>query len=148
RQVGPGTCPECGMALEPLSTTATDEPSVELVDMQRRFWISLSLTAPVFVLSMADMLPGQPVHHALGATLAGWMQFVLATPVVVWAGRPFFERGWSSIVNRRLNMFTLIAIGTGTAYGYSVVAMLLPGIFPDTARGHGGAVAIYFEAAA
>jgi Cu+-exporting ATPase len=144
----PGACPICGMALEPRTITVTDEESPELTDMRRRFWVSLALTAPVFALSMSEMLPGQPVHHALGTALVSWMQLVLATPVVLWAGRPFFERGWASIVNRRLNMFTLIAIGTGTAYGYSVVATLLPGIFPDTFRGHGGAVAIYFEAAA
>jgi len=144
----PGPCPICGMALEPRMLSAVAEENPELIDMTRRFWISLALTAPVFFLSMAEMLPGQPVQHALGAALLSWVQLALATPVVVWGGRPFFERGWTSIVNRRLNMFTLIAIGTGTAYGYSVVATLLPGVFPDSFRGHGGAVAIYFEAAA
>ena len=144
----PGACPICGMALEPRTTTVTEEENPELTDMRRRFWVSLALTLPVFGLSMSEMLPGQPVHHAFGPTLLSWIQFVLATPVVLWAGRPFFERGWASIVNRRLNMFTLVAIGTGTAYGYSVVATLMPGIFPDAFRGHGGALAIYFEAAA
>jgi Cu+-exporting ATPase len=144
----PGACPICGMALEPRTISVAEAENPELTDMRRRFWVSLALTAPVFGLSMSEMLPGQPVHHAIGATLISWIQFVFTTPVVLWAGRPFFERGWASIVNRRLNMFTLIAIGTGTAFAYSVVATLIPGVFPDAFRGHGGVVAIYFEAAA
>jgi P-type Cu+ transporter len=144
----PGACPICGMALEPQMPTAVEESNPELVDMTRRFWVSLVLTTPVFCASMAEMIPGQPVHHALGAQLLTWLQLVLATPVVVWGGRPFFERGWASIVNRRLNMFTLIATGIAVAYGYSVVATLLPGAFPDSFRGHGGGVSVYFEAAA
>jgi len=133
----PGACPICGMALEPRDVTAADEVNPELVDMTRRFWISLALTAPVFVLSMAEMIPGQPVQHAIGASLATWIQFALATPVVLWGGRPFFERGWASIVNRHLNMFTLIAIGVGAAYFYSAIVMLLPRLFPPSFSEHG-----------
>ncbi|HXE76339.1 MAG TPA: heavy metal translocating P-type ATPase [Candidatus Xenobia bacterium] len=144
----PGSCPICGMALEPRTATDEEEENPELVDMRRRFWVSLALTAPVFFLAMSDLIPGQPVQHALSPTLIHWIQLLLATPVVLWGGKPFFERGWASLVNRSLNMFTLIAIGTGTAYGYSVVAALAPGIFPESFRGHGGAVPVYFEAAA
>jgi Cu+-exporting ATPase len=148
-QIGPGICPKCGMALEPkvFSPTATEDTS-ELDDMRRRFWICLTLTLPVFLLAMSEMIPGQPVQHALGHWLVVWLQFVLATPVVLWGGKPFFQRGWASIVNRSPNMFTLIAIGTGAAFGYSVVATLLPDIFPASFKGHGGEVAVYFEAAA
>ncbi len=144
----PGSCPICGMALEPRTVTAEEEENPELTDMRRRFWVSLGLTAPVFFLAMSDLIPGQPVQHALSPTLIHWIQLLLATPVVLWGGRPFFERGWASIVNRSLNMFTLIAIGTGTAYAYSVVAAVAPNIFPESFRGHGGAVPVYFEAAA
>ncbi len=148
-QIGPGSCPKCGMALEPKVFSLTvEEDTSELYDMTRRFWISLALTLPVFLLAMAEMIPGQPVQHALGHRLVIWLQFVLATPVVLWGGWPFFERGWASIVNRSPNMFTLIAIGTGAAFGYSIVATLAPGIFPDSFKGHGGEVAVYFEAAA
>jgi Cu+-exporting ATPase len=143
----PGACPLCGMALEPMTVTATEEANPELIDMTRRFWISLPLAAAVLLMSMSEMIPGQPLQHAAGGWL-NWLQFALATPVVLWGGRPFFERGWASIVNRRLNMFTLIAIGTGVAYVYSLAATLAPGMFPDSFRGHGGAVAVYFEAAA
>ncbi|MFI5398629.1 MAG: heavy metal translocating P-type ATPase [Candidatus Binatia bacterium] len=148
RQEGPGSCPECGMALEPETLTAQEEASPELVDMTRRFWASLVLSVPVLFLAMSEMIPGAPVQHRLSASLITWIQLVLATPVVVWGGAPFFERGWASIARRRLNMFTLIAVGTGTAYVYSVVAALAPEIFPPSFRGHGGAVAVYFEAAA
>ncbi len=144
----PSACPICGMALEPQMVTAAEERNPELIDMTRRFWVSLALTLPVFGLSMSEMVPAHPVQAALGARLLTWVQLILATPVVLWGGRPFFERGWTSIVNRRLNMFTLIATGTGVAYTYSVVAALIPGIFPAAFRGHGGAVAVYFEAAA
>jgi Cu+-exporting ATPase len=143
----PGACPVCGMALEPRTLTLGEEANPELADMARRFWISLALTAPVFLLAMSDMIPGQPVQHALPGRLLTWIQLLFATPVVVWGGRPFFERGWQSIVRRRLNMFTLIAIGTGTAYAYSVVAAFFPSLFPDSFRMH-GQVAVYFEAAA
>src|SRR5215471_1477430 len=144
----PGTCPICGMALEPHTVSVEEEVNPELVDMTRRFWISLLLTVPLVLLAMSEMLPGQPVQHALSAPLLTWVQLVFATPVVLWGGWPFFTRGWASLVNRSLNMFTLIAIGTGTAYVYSVIAALLPGIFPASFRTHSGAVAVYFEAAA
>ena len=116
--------------------------------MTRRFWISAALSLPLFILAMSDMLPGQPLQHLASPRLLTWIQFVLATPVVLWGGWPFFERGWQSIVNRSLNMFTLIAIGVGAAYVYSVVATLFPGIFPPSFYGHSGTVAVYFEAAA
>jgi Cu+-exporting ATPase len=148
RQEGPGSCPECGMALEPERIAAQDEASPELIDMTRRFWVSLVLSVPVFFLAMSEMIPGAPVQHRLSGPFITWIQLVLATPVVVWGGALFFERGWTSIMRRRLNMFTLVAMGTGTAYGYSVVAALAPGIFPHSFRGHGGAVGVYFEAAA
>ena len=144
----PGSCPLCGMALEPRAITGEAEANPELEDMSRRFCISLILTAPLLLLTMSEMIPGQPLQHVISARFLGWFQLPLATPVVLWGGWPFFERGWISIVNRALNMFTLIAIGTGTAYWYSVAATLFPGIFPDSFRTHGGEVAVYFEAAA
>ncbi len=135
-QLGPGTCPKCGMALEPKTFTLAniDAENPELTEMRRRFWFSLVLTLPVFMLAMSEMLPGQPVHNALGHTVVTWLQFALATPVVLWGGWPFFERGWASVVNRSPNMFTLIAIGTGAAFGYSVLATLAPGLFPASFR--------------
>lgn len=148
RQMGPGSCPKCGMALEPSVPTLESEENPELKDMSRRFWASLGLTVPVFLLAMSEMIPGQPVQHFLPAGVLGWVQLACASPVVLWGGWPFFQRGWASIVNRSLNMFTLIAIGTGTAFVYSVVAVLLPGVFPPAFRGHGGEIALYFEAAA
>ena len=144
----PGACPICGMALEPRTVTLDDAPSPELVDMTRRFWISAALSLPLFILAMSDMLPDQPLQHFLSTRFLMWIQFVLATPVVLWCGWPFFERGWLSIVNRNFNMFTLIAIGVGAAYAYSVVATMFPGIFPESFYGHSGSVAVYFEAAA
>ena len=144
----PGSCPICGMALEPRTVTVAKEANPELVLMTRRFWVCLALTLPVFFLAMSEMIPGQPVQHVFSPRLLSLMQFALASPVVLWGGWPFFERGWASLVNRHLNMFTLIAMGTGTAYVYSVVAVLAPGIFPQSLRGRGGAVPIYFEAAA
>ena len=144
----PGACPICGMALEPRTVTLEDAPNPELVDMTRRFWISAALSLPLFVVAMSDMLPGQPLQHAVSPQLLTWTQFVLATAVVLWGGWPFFERGWRSVVNRSPNMFTLIAIGVGAAYGYSVIATLFPDIFPPSFYGHGGTVAVYFEAAA
>jgi P-type Cu+ transporter len=146
RQEGPGSCPICGMALEPEIVTADSGPNPELADMTRRFWIGAVLTAPLFVLEMGNHLAGG--HGLIAQNLANWIQFALATPVVLWAGWPFFERGWQSLVTRNLNMFTLIAIGTGTAYAYSVVATLAPGLFLAAMRGHDGSVAVYFEAAA
>jgi Cu+-exporting ATPase len=146
RQVGPGFCPICGMALEPVEVTAEHGDHPELIDMQRRFWIGLALTVPVVALEMGGHLTG--LRHLLGQALSNWIQLLLATPVVLWAGAPFFERGWRSVVTRNLNMFTLIALGTGAAWAYSVVGTLLPGLFPPAMRGADGAVPVYFEAAA
>lgn len=144
----PGACPICGMALEPRTVTAAEEENPELRDMSRRFWISVALTAPLLLIAMADMLPGMPVQHALPSGWLPWMELILATPVVLWAGWPFFERGWVSIKNRSTNMFTLIAMGTGVAYAYSLVATLFPNIFPVSFRDMNGVPAVYFEAAA
>jgi Cu+-exporting ATPase len=147
RQVGPGNCPICGMALEPLVATSDEQENAALVDMTRRFWIGLALTVPVFGLAMAEHLPG--LHAALPAPGAsGWIQFVLSIPVVLWAAWPFFVRGWNSLVSRNLNMYTLIALGIGVAFAYSAVAMLAPGIFPPAFRDASGQVGVYFEAAA
>jgi Cu+-exporting ATPase len=143
-----GACPICGMALEPRTVTLEVEVSPELRDMTQRFWAGLILTVPLLVSAMSDLIPGRPVQHAMPSPLLAWLQLALATPVVVWGGWPFFERGWASLVNRSPNMFTLIALGTGTAYGYSVVATLAPGLFPPAARGHAGEVGLYFETAA
>lgn len=143
-----GNCPICGMALEPRVTTLQDTPNPELVDMSRRFWWSLPLASVVFILGMSEMVPGAPLQHAFGARALTWVQFLLATPVVLWGGWPFFERGMASLKNRHLNMFTLIALGTGTAYSYSVVATLVPRVFPQSFRGMHGEVGVYFEAAA
>ncbi|MGD9839695.1 MAG: heavy metal translocating P-type ATPase [Afipia sp.] len=145
RQAGPGSCPICGMALEPETVSLDDGPDPELIDMTRRFWIGLALTLPVFVLEMTAHLGG---IHLMEAQASNWLGFALATPVVLWAGWPFFERGWQSVRTRNLNMFTLIAMGTGVAYIYSVVATFAPQVFPDAFRDHHGAVAVYFEAAA
>jgi Cu+-exporting ATPase len=146
RQVGPGSCPICGMALEPEMVSLDAAPNPELADMTRRFWIGLALAAPVVVLEMGGHLVG--AHRWVDPTLSSWIQFVFATPVVLWAGWPFFVRGWQSLLTRNLNMFTLIAMGTGVAYLYSLIATVAPQSFPATFRGHGGAVAVYFEAAA
>jgi Cu+-exporting ATPase len=144
----PGSCPICGMALEPRTVTLEEEANPELVDMTRRFWISAVLSAPLLLLALAEFLPGQPVHGWFPPHSLNWFQLALATPVVLWGAWPFFQRGWSSIINRSLNMFTLIAIGVGTAYAYSVFATMLPGLFPASFRGEGGEVAVYFDAAA
>ena len=146
RQEGPGVCPICGMALEPETITADAGPNPELADMTRRFWIALTLAAPVFVLEMGGHVFGH--GFMLPGKTSDIVQLALATPVVLWAGAPFFERGWASLVTRNLNMFTLIGLGVGVAYGYSLVAMLAPGLFPAALRGMGGAVPVYFEAAA
>ncbi|MFZ5689642.1 MAG: heavy metal translocating P-type ATPase [Pseudomonadota bacterium] len=146
RQAGPGSCPICGMALEPELVTADTGPNPELADMTRRFWIGLALTLPVFALEMGGHLTG--LHMILSQAASNWIQLALATPVVLWAGWPFFERGWQSLVTRNLNMFTLIAMGTGVAWIYSVVATFAPGIFPAAFRAADGSVAVYFEAAA
>jgi P-type Cu+ transporter len=144
----PGACPICGMALEPRTVSAAEEENPELSEMSRRFWISVALTIPVLVLGMSDMLPGQPLQRFLSMRAIGWIELLLATPVVLWGGLPFFQRGWVSIVNRSLNMFTLIALGTGTAYIYSVIAVIFPNIFPHSFQTMSGAVPVYFEAAA
>jgi Cu+-exporting ATPase len=146
RQVGPGSCPICGMALEPEVASLDTPPNPELADMTRRFWIGLVLALPAIVLEMGGHLVGG--HGWVDQTLSNWIQLAFATPVVLWAGWPFFVRGWQSLVTRNLNMFTLIAMGTGVAYLYSLVGTIAPEIFPATFRGHGGAVAVYFEAAA
>lgn len=146
RQVGPGTCPICGMALEPEVASLETGPNPELADMTRRFWIGGALALPAVVLEMGGHLAGP--HNWIDPTLSNWIQFVFATPVVLWAGWPFFVRGWQSLLTRNLNMFTLIAMGTGVAYVYSVLGTVTPQIFPATFRGHEGAVAVYFEAAA
>jgi P-type Cu+ transporter len=146
RQVGPGNCPICGMALEPAMASLDAPSNAELADMTRRFWVGLVLALPAVVLEMGGHLVGG--HGWVDQTLSNWIQLVFATPVVLWAGWPFFVRGWQSLVTRNLNMFTLIAMGTGVAYAYSVIGTVVPESFPATFRGHGGAVAVYFEAAA
>ena len=148
RRQGPGTCPICGMALEARTATLEEAENPELADMTRRFWVGVCLSAPLLVVAMGDMLPGRPIEHLLGATLASWIQLALATPVVLWAGWPFFVRGWQSIPNRSPNMFTLIALGVSMAYLESVLATVAPQVFPSAFREHGGRVAAYFEAAA
>ncbi len=144
----PGNCPICGMALEPRTITATDEENPELRDMSRRLWVSAILTVPLLGIAMADMLPAMPVQHALPGGWLSWIELLLASPVVVWGGWPFFQRGWASVVNRSTNMFTLIAMGTGVAYLYSLIATLMPGVFPASFREMSGRPAVYFEAAA
>jgi Cu+-exporting ATPase len=148
RQEGPGSCPICGMALEPLEVPAEIGPNAELIDMGRRFWIGLVLALPVVALEMGGHVPTLGLHDLVSPRLSALLQFALATPVVLWAGWPFFERAWASVVHRSLNMFSLIALGTGAAYVYSLVATFLPGIFPAGFRGMDGTVAVYFEAAA
>lgn len=144
----PGNCPICGMALEPQTTGPEEEETAELQDMRRRFWLSVILTAPVLVLAMGDMIPGRPLEQLGSLQTLKWFEFLLATPVVLWGGWPFFIRGWQSLINRSLNMFTLIALGVAVAYVYSVVAILFPWIFPSSFRMEEGLVAVYFEAAA
>ena len=155
RQVGSGPCPKCGMALEPLVSTGEEGPNLELLDMTRRFWIGLVLTLPVFVLAMGEHVPGLSMHAIIDPRTSGWVQLVFSLPVVLWAAWPFFVRGWNSLVSRNLNMYTLIAIGTGVAFAYSVVALLAPSAFPaefrtvhDPASGMHGLVNLYFESAA
>ena len=148
REPAPGICPICGMTLEPVKASATPGENRELVHMSRRFWVGLVLTLPVFILEMGGHIPGLGLHRLVPPLTSIWIQFVLSTPVVLWAGWPFFERGWASLVHRSLNMFSLIALGTGTAYIYSLFATFMPGMFPASFRGMGGAVSVYFEAAA
>ena len=146
RQIGPGTCPICGMTLEPVVMTGETPPNPELADFTRRFWIGLALTIPVFALEMGGHLFS--IDHLIAPQVSNWVQLLLATPVVLWAGWPFFHRGWLSLVNRSLNMFTLIAMGTGVSWIYSVIATVVPHLFPPAFRRMDGAVAVYFEAAA
>lgn len=149
-QIGPGACPKCGMALEPqqLSLATLDAESPEMAEMRRRLRFSALLTIPVFLLAMGEMLPGAPLAGLLSPRLVIWIQCLLATPVVIWGGAPFFQRAWASVINRAPNMFTLVALGTGAAWLYSMAATLLPGFFPATLRGHHGEIGVYFEAAA
>jgi Cu+-exporting ATPase len=146
RQPGPGSCPICGMALEPEIVSADAPPNPELADMTRRFWIGLALALPVFILEMGGHLID--LHAWVGQQTSNGVQLFLATPVVLWAGWPFFERAWASLKTRNLNMFTLIAMGTGVAWAYSIIGTAAPGLFPGAMRGHDGSVAVYFEAAA
>jgi len=146
-RASPAPCPICGMALEP-RTVAAEEENPDLAAMSRRFWPSVALTIPIILLGMSDMIPGQPLRHVLSSRAIEWIELLLATPVVIWGGWPFFERGWASLVNRSLNMFTLIALGTGTAYVYSVLAVLFTALFPASFREANGAIPVYFEAAA
>ena len=148
RQVGPGNCPICGMTLEPVKATAEVGENHELTDMTRRFWVGSALTVPVFVLEMGGHIPALGLHELVSPQVSTWIQFALSTPVVLWAGWPFFQRAWASIVHRSLNMFSLIALGTGSAYVYSLFATFAPGLFPAGFHGMGGSVPVYFEAAA
>jgi P-type Cu+ transporter len=143
RKDGPGACPICGMALEPAAPSTEDVPNPELTDFTRRFWVSALLAVPLLVLTMGSDLLGL---HLVGPASSPWIQLALAAPIVLWAGAPFFVRGWISLKTRRLNMFTLISIGVGAAFLYSLVATLAPGIFPDTFKMH-GMVPVYYEAA-
>lgn len=144
----PGNCPKCGMALEARTVAGEEEENPELDDMRRRFWVAVALTVPVFVIAMGHMVPGRPLERFLSGSTMGWIELLFATPVVFWAGWPFFQRFWTSIVNRSLNMFTLIGLGVGVAYFYSVIAKLFPQVFPASFRSQTGEVGVYFEAAA
>jgi P-type Cu+ transporter len=144
----PGNCPTCGMALEPKEPSAVEQPNPELADMRRRFWISLVLTVPVFIAAMGEMIPGQPLQHLARQRTWTWAELILGSPVILLGGWPFFVRGWHSIVNRSLNMFTLISLGVSVTYVYSLIAVLTPGVFPASFRDAAGNVAVYFEAAA
>ncbi len=148
RQKGPGNCPICGMALEPEEVSLEEVENPELIDFVRRLKVSVPLTIPLLILAMSDLIPGRPVQHMIPAWLNASVQFILASPVVLWGGFPFFERGWSSIKSRNFNMFTLIAMGTGVAYVFSLVGTFYPSIFPDSLKIHGGMVPLYYEAAA
>ncbi|MFM9971535.1 MAG: heavy metal translocating P-type ATPase [Burkholderiales bacterium] len=147
RQIGPGPCPKCGMALEPEAITADAGPNLELLDMTRRFWIGLVLTLPIFVLAMAEHVPGFHIDALVEPEISGWIQFALSVPVVSWAALPFFVRGWNSLASQNLNMYTLVMLGVGVAFGYSVIALFAPGLFPPAFHHHPGFVALYFEAA-
>ncbi|HID31115.1 MAG TPA: YHS domain-containing protein, partial [Desulfobacterales bacterium] len=147
RQNEPGSCPICGMALEPVMPVEEGD-NQEYLDMRRRFWIGAILTLPLVIIAMRDLIPGGPLGHLASAKTYGWVELVLATPVVFWAGWPFFVRAWQSLINKSLNMFTLIGLGVAVSYVYSLVAILFPEIFPATLRTEDGTVGVYFEAAA
>jgi len=147
RQNEPGSCPKCGMALEPV-VPVEEEDRGEYLYMMRRFWIGAILTLPLVIIAMRELIPGNPLEHLASAKLYGWIELILATPVVLWAGWPFFVRGWQSIINKSLNMFTLIGLGVAVSYVYSLVASLFPQIFPATLQNADGTVGVYFEAAA
>ncbi|KKM03913.1 hypothetical protein LCGC14_1769640, partial [marine sediment metagenome] len=147
-QDGPGDCPICGMDLEPKVITSDQKPDPELANMTRRLYISACFSLPVFFIAMSDMIPGKPLQQQISVKFLTWIQLILATPVIIWAAWPFFVRGWKSLVNRHMNMFTLISIGVAVAYGYSLVATIIPSIFPESFRDEHGQVAVYFEAAA
>src|SRR5262245_2424714 len=144
----PGSCPICGMALEPRTITLQDEGNPELDDMARRFWVGVALTLPALLLAMSEYLPGDLVGSVIRGSAMNWLQLALTTPVILWGGWPFFVRGWQSIVNRSLNMFTLIALGVSVAFVFSVVATAFPALFPASFRAEDGRVGVYFEAAA
>jgi len=148
RRDAPGACPICGMALEPLEPKAEEGENAELVDMTRRFWIGVALTAPLLLAMLGEFVPAIDPMHRFGHAAVAWAQLALATPVVLWCGWPFFVRGWQSIANRSPNMFTLIALGTGAAWLYSVLATAVPSALPPSFRGEGGAPPLYFESAA
>lgn len=148
RQKGPGNCPICGMALEPEEVSLDEAENPELIDFTKRLKVSVPLAVPLLLLAMSDLIPGQPVQHAIPAWINSGIQFLLATPVVLWGGLPFFERGWASLKSRNFNMFTLIALGTGVAYLFSLVGTFMPSIFPESLKVHGGMVPLYYEAAA
>lgn len=144
----PGTCPICGMALDPRTISAEPEENHELTDMTRRFWVGVALTIPVLASAMAEYIPGRPLEQLASPRFWTWFELILATPIIAWGGWPFFVRGWQSVVNRSLNMFTLIGLGVGVAYLYSLIAALFPELFPASFRDEAGEVAVYFEAAA
>lgn len=148
QQLGPGSCPICGMALEPKGISLEEDENIELITMTRKFWVSLALTIPVFFLAMAEMLPGQPVDQWISRSIQACIQLMFSAPVIIWGGSRFFELGWQSIIDRHPNMFTLISLGTGTAFLYSVVGVIFPSLFPASFRLESGEVAVYFEAAA
>jgi len=147
-RAAPGACPICGMSLEIRTMSANEPPNAKLIGMRRRLFATMGPAGLVFIMGMSDLLPGMPLHRVLGAQGAAWIEFGLATPVVLWGAWPFFRRAWQSLASRNLNMFTLLGVGIGVSYAYSVVALFLPTIFPPSFRSQGGGVAVYFEAAA
>jgi P-type Cu+ transporter len=145
KQAGPGSCPKCGMALEPEGEVQQKRENPEQADMRRRFWVSLILTLPIFIMAMGDLIPGNPLARIVSKNVLVWSELLLATPVVLWGGWPFMVRGWQSVVSWNLNMFTLIGLGVTVAYVYSLIAAIFPEIFPASFKGKEGTVAVYFE---